>query len=215
MKTIEPVLCASPYCRTDPNTGEPRPHLAADGLVICYSCRGRAINQTGELPHLYAGDLESALTTTGRAGTLVSGTAERGLPLNLAVAEARAEIRRFLRDWAKLVADLRGIHPHGATGLVLADFLVGNADWLLARADYAGKFAGDAHDTWRMTVRAAYPAGNRRVPVGFCPMDDCAGELGALIRDDRPTMVACDFDPGHTWTKAQWIALAPHVKASR
>lgn len=211
-----PVLCLSPYCRTDPDTGEPTPNLAADGLLTCYPCRGRAINQAGELPHLYAGDLEAALATSGRAGALVSGTSERGLPLNLPVADARAEIRRHLRQWADLVAEQRGTRPHGNNGLALGDYVVANADWLLAHPDHAAKFPVDVHDTWRAAVRAAYPAGNRRVPVGICPMEECAGELHALIRSDgRPTTVACDFDPGHVWTKAQWIALAPHVRSGR
>lgn len=214
MKTTTTVLCASPYCYTDPETDELMPREAAHGLNLCYPCRQRVINQCGELATVYAGDLEAALLTTGRGGDFVTGTAERGLPIGMPAADARAEIREHLRVWSTLVAENLGITPAGFTELALSDYLLAHTDWLAAHSD-AGKYAACTHDVWRQAMRAAYPAGTRRIALSaHCPMPDCPGEVSALIRPAEhrlSTAIACDDNPGHAWTKQQWIALAPHL----
>jgi hypothetical protein len=155
------------------------------------------------------------MLTTGRGGDLVTGTAERGLPLGLPAVEARDEIRRHLREWSNVVAVARGIAPPGYTELTLADYLVAHADWLAAHPD-AGKFAASTHDTWRQAMRAAYPAGTRRIGLKLaCPMPECAGEVSAILRPAEHrlnTAISCDLDPGHAWSKQQWIALAPYLR---
>jgi hypothetical protein len=218
MKAAPVVLCASLYCRRDPDTDELASLPAAHGLRLCYPCRDRATNQLQHLGELHDGDLEAALATTSRAGQTVSGTAERGLPLNTTVADARDHVREHLRYWANLVATTRGTTPPRVTMQTVAEWLAAHVDWLAAHPE-AGIYAESTMDTWREAMRAAYPHGTRRVPLGLCPMSDCDGMLGALLRPDhqpRPTVIACDTDPGHEWSKAQWMALAPHVhKAPR
>jgi hypothetical protein len=223
------LLCVNPRCRMlaqhrpdcDVECRGCLPRYAADGRNLCEVCTRRLVEDATTAAELYA-ELELVLAAPGRPGEKTTGTAEHGTELNDRAVEARTLIRHTLASWCLLVADERGIGTPQDTTAAMARYVGLHAVWLSAHAaagDCADELAGLAHGApWR----TAYPSGARRFKVGPCLMDDCPGEIVAVLRDTDqllPSALTCDTDAAHSWSAGQWReigrALHPQGTAGR
>ena len=210
-------LCESPRCWRDPETGDLEPDVAAAGLRLCWTCRGRLVRDLDQLPAICA-DLETALAggSAGSGGPVVSGTRARQLPLNVGAAYARAEITPVLASWAILIVEFRGVSAPVRDPGALARWLRPHVDWLAAHPA-AGDAADEIAEIRRTAERGAYPNPVRRVELGACPEHECEGAVWAIVRDPSaflPSAAACDVQPDHEWAMQQWPRLRRAMRAS-
>lgn len=215
--TTTPVLCPAQH-RDD------APRRAADGLVLCTSCRDRLERHLAELPALHRA-CERMLVPSGRANGAgpVSGTTEPSWAVSDAPAHAREVIRVELVAWTRVVLE------EGPWQVAPPDTLTGMAAWLILRTDWmaarpwADEVARTIADTRNEAWRAAYPNPIKRVRVGECPEPGCEGELHAVVRDQDdllPATILCDVagrdpeDP-HEWTPEEWRELRRRMAGYR
>ncbi|MEV6526873.1 hypothetical protein AB0M43_33575 [Longispora sp. NPDC051575] len=214
MKTLAATLCTSPRCRRTPDKSDVDPRPAADGLRTCWVCRDRTAELLAAVPSLYA-ECETMLARTTGTFEKVGGSTTPGLPLDLGVADVRADILGVLAAWASLVVDERGLVPLGlGTVASLAQFLDGHLDWLAAHPA-AGDWCDELADLVRRADRVLDPDTTRRSLVSTCVMDDCPGQLWALLRDvddTRPSAITCDAEQSHTWQPDRWLDLGTYLK---
>ncbi|UED85137.1 hypothetical protein [Streptomyces profundus] len=134
--------------------------------------------------------------------------------MNPAAAEIRSTIRNVLASWGGLVAEERRLAPPTRDIPTLARFLGRHIEWL-ARHPAAGDMVDEIRDLTRRARNIAYPNNVRRVPIGGCPDDGCAGELVALIRrqdDVLPSEIVCTVSPSHSWPVTWWTRLARQIR---
>ncbi len=197
------------------------PRYSADGRNLCEVCTRRLAEDATTAAQLYA-ELELVLAAPGRLGEHTSGTPDHGTELNDRAVEARTLIRHTLVSWCLLIAEERGITTPEDTVDALAEYVDRHSVWLSAHGaagDCAEEIADLAHGApWR----TAYPSGARRFKVGPCLMQDCTGEIIAVLRDTDqllPSALTCDADEPHTWTADKWReigrALHPDGTAGR
>jgi len=198
------------------------PRYAADGRMLCEVCTRRLAEDAQTAADLYA-ELELVLATVGRFGERTSGTSDHGTELNDRAVEARTLIRHRLVSWSLFIAEERGVTTPTDTVAAMAKFVIKHTVWLSASREIAGdcadEFADLAHGApWR----TAYPSGARRFKVGPCLIQDCPGDIVAVLRDTDqllPSALSCDLDPAHAWTASSWReigrALHPQGTAGR
>lgn len=237
-------LCASPRCRTlgqhhTDCEGDCRgclPNVAGSGLLLCYNHADHIGTDAVAAAQAW-GELALSLAPSGSGdGGGRGGNPHPSLVLHDGVVEVRATIRHTLVSWTRLIAEERGVHVpwrwqyvlpafgcegpanrvriavEGATAL--AEYIQVHARWLAAQ-DYAGECSDEFASLAASARRVVQPSGTRIISVGPCPMQDCGGELRALMRTERslmPSSVTCDADTGHEWTAADWPALAASMK---
>jgi hypothetical protein len=193
-----------------PHHFEPdRQRRAIDGLYVCAGCLGKLEQSLAELPAQYDA-LAVALAPRNGRTEQVTGTPERALPIDPAVADHREHIGRVLVSWSMLVAEERGINPPGGNApSMTAPWLLVHLRWACAQPwidDYADELTG----LRRRAHSLLYPTGRRRVDIGDCVEPDCGGTLTATItrQDDLlPSSVDCDVNPEHSWSPSDWHAL--------
>lgn len=211
------LLCASPRCRYDPDTGELTPWPAAPGLRLCWACRDHLAADLAALPGICR-DLETNLPTGGRGlGTVrVSGTPTPGLRVDGRAAFAYGEILPILAGWAGLVAEHRGLPAPRRDPAMLARFLGRHVDWLAAHGA-AGDAADEIAEIRYLGARAAYTRPPRYVELGGCPEPGCTGIVWAIMRDaagPAPSTAMCNLDPAHEWPATEWPRLRRRMRAA-
>jgi hypothetical protein len=239
-------LCTSPRCRvigqhhTD-CAGDCRgclPNLAGTGLALCYNHADRIGTDAVGAAHVWD-ELALALAPSGSGdGGGRGGNPHPSLVLHDGVVEVRAAIRHTLASWVRLIAEERAVHVPWKWLLVLpadgcegpanrvriavetvaglGEYVQVHARWLAAQ-DYADEVSEELATLVADARRVMQPSGTRVIPVGPCPMQDCGGELRALMRTERslmPSSVTCDAEVGHEWTSGDWLALARSMKVS-
>lgn len=217
-------LCTSPRCRTIGQhhtdcPGDCRgclPNTAGTGLALCYN-HADAIGTDAVAVAQAWGELALSLAPSGTGdGGGRGGNPHPSLVLHDGVVEVRATIRHTLVSWVRLVADERSVAlPVDRVG-ALGRFVQAHSRWLGAQ-DYAGECSDEFAGLVSAARRLMQPSGTRIIPVGPCPMQDCGGELRALMRTERslvPSSVTCDLDTGHEWTSADWMALARSMRVA-
>jgi hypothetical protein len=203
-RVIKPKL----ICRGSRCGGDPRVPLS--GTHLCAGCTQALARDLGALPQLYE-----------QCGRLLGGgdrapTAERtgggplpGLPFNESAADARAAIVTLTASWSGLVAEQRRVTPPPRTVPDLAQFLLRHLSWLLAHPAAAefGREIGETADAARRVVDLN---SLRRIRVGSCVEQGCAGSLAALVRTGGTMLsaeVVCSAEPAHRWAAQEWAQL--------
>ncbi|WP_233580752.1 hypothetical protein [Streptomyces triticirhizae] len=134
-----------------------------------------------------------------------------------AAAEIRAAIRTVLASWSGLVVQERGVSRPARDIPALSRFLCRHIDWL-TRHPAAGDLMDEIRELTRRAHHVAYPDRSRRVPLGYCPVPECEGELVARMRsrdDALPSDIACSISPHHSWPATSWTRLARQVRRSQ
>lgn len=228
------LLCAATRCAppgrhrpacTDDTCRGCRARPAHDGLRVCLWHRNRLEADADTLPDLWH-DLDAALSRASTGHTeRVSGSPTRGLILNEAASDARAQLHGILAAWCAMIAAERGLTAPPAYPPAMARYVAAHTDWLAAHTA-AGDACDEIHDLATGRPRAvAYPTGNRIFRVAPCPMPDdpdpttgCPGTIWTLIRpatDYLPSELACDHNPDHRWDSTQWLRrLGPRLLAA-
>lgn len=171
------VLCVGARCQR----AEEGPSQAADGLNLCYPCRGHLGDNALKAARLYE-DLALVLTGGGSKAERVSGTRDSvGLNLDDTAADERDTIWRCLSATCATVAGGRGVAVPQETVISMALFVRTHADWL-ARQDCAGDVSAELADAAWRGRRVAYRKRSDAVFIGECPMPpedrlcpDCGG----------------------------------------
>lgn len=158
-----------------------------------------------------------ALTIPTSAGTPTSAGRTDALPGGTTRLDLMYETHRLLMSWTLLVLDEKFapheralLDPLGTDAPAWLGFLRRHGDWIAGH--WAGRDAADELAQAAAQVGAAVaPSGVRHIPVGACPVLDCAGVVHATLGDrddgDLPDLV-CDWDTRHTWTPSQYGVLA-------
>lgn len=211
------------------------PDLAGSGLRLCYR-HADAIGANAVLLGSLWSELALHLVAGGGGGEGRGSNPHPSLMVNEAVIEVRATIRHTLVGWARIVHEERGVSlpwrwklhrlPRGVEGPVRASvepvettgalgrYVERHGRWLAAH-EAAGECSNELASLVSAGRRAQGHAGTRVIPIGPCPMEDCAGTLRGLLRTERsllPSAVTCDADAGHEWTAADWPALAASIR---
>lgn len=198
--------CVLPH-RHDPE----RQRSAMDGGYVCRGCHARMEQTLAELPAQHQA-LTGRLAATGssRMAEQVTGSRERPLPINLTVADHREHIVRVTASWASLTAEERGMAlPHSDLPSVCA-WLLRHLEWACAQP-WVDDYAAELSTLRGRALSLLYPTGRRRVDIGPCVEQDCAGTLVATIApvdDLLPGSIDCDTDPEHHWSPSEWHALS-------
>lgn len=186
-----------------------RPRRAVDGLYTCSGCLYGLTEALECLPRQWD-TLGRSLAPQSRTGPQVTGTRERALPINVAVADQREDIRGKLASWSVMIAEERGITPPGAgTPHVTAPWLLVHLRWACAQP-WLDEYAAEIRQLRSRANALLYPTGRRRVEVGPCVEHGCDGTLTATIApldDLLPSSVTCDVDLAHTWSASEWHTL--------
>lgn len=225
------VLCHSPRCKLDPETGLLIPREAAPGLNLCSICL-RILGEDALMAAVRHNDLGLALTASGGTGEKVGRSAERTTTLNDAAVEARTAIRHTLVAMTTMIAEKRGFTLPADTVPAMAIYVARYRDWLAAH-DAAGDHAAELRElTEGHAKRIAYGARSSRFPlkVGrdeYAPCTEhvvvdedtqatepCPGTLWTILRGAE-SLVACNFDTGHTWPQTAWFKLGAKLDRQR
>jgi hypothetical protein len=215
------LMCASPRCRLpgrhrddcdDEQCRGCAPTRAADGLRLCPHCTDRIGRDAIETARLWY-EIGLALTAAGANGTPVRNP-HPGIAISPRAIETRAEIRRTLASWCRLVAEERGhALPRDESQHALGAYIARNAQWLSA-TDYADEAADELAGLRGRAWAAAYPEGVSVVDIGSCPHAAgdglCPGVVKAILRHEAsllPSKIACSADSTHEWTTERWRAL--------
>ncbi|WP_156754867.1 hypothetical protein [Actinokineospora pegani] len=195
--------CAARHC---PGGGR---GLAIAGLLLCAPCARSVEHKLVGLPGAHeraVRALNAAMPTAER----VSGGRMPGIPMNFTAVEARARVVEVLASWSQLVVDERGIGAPARSIPAMAAFLARHLRWLAAHPA-AGDFADEVGEAHSWVDRVMRPVRAKRVPLGRCPVRECAGEITASLRAPdagrRPSAVRCSADDEHEWPVTAWGAL--------
>lgn len=170
------ALCQSPHCRPARLGG---PRQAEGTWPLCATCEDRVDSDLRDIARIWP-DTEEALrapNTTGHSEP-VTGSRNHRLPLNEAVADARAETLRTLTTWAQIIAATAGLNPPAAVTLdrvpELATWLARHHRALTRNYDpEIGVGSTFTHDLRRQLRRVTYPTGARRFPGRNDPQLPC------------------------------------------
>jgi len=177
----------------------------------CPACHEVALDRCFKAaPDMYRA-LEQALVNVPSTAVIRTsgGEARLGIPLNGRAVEIRRAMLGILATWAELVVESRRITKPERTVPALAGFLGHHVEWLAAHAA-----ARDAVAELEALLNSAQhvialPAA-RRIPVGRCLVDECAGGLTAVLgqeRSETASFVCCDRDVMHAWPLRHWLQL--------
>ncbi|NJP24436.1 hypothetical protein FLW53_09495 [Microbispora sp. SCL1-1] len=193
-----PRNTATAVCQATHSRDPDRPRPAADGRNLCYGCITGVTRNLTDLPWLHA-EVEASMPTQRPTGTApVSGTRERGLPVNLTAGELASQVAYDLGVFATWVASDRGLlAPADPRVPGLCSWLTPHVDWLAA-----SEYAAEVRDVLTELVGRAYRVidpGRRPVELGLCveQFTDgqvCEGRLWAAVRDmddPRPSRIWC------------------------
>ncbi len=218
------LLCESTICRAD-NLGGPR----EAHHVICDTCArqfSRNLEAAAAAYHDVAAAIGGSSNYTIKEFTAAGGTMETGLMINEDASQTRANLEGFTR-W--LVGTVCEVKPTICAPIgQVPERLHWVAQWhsqvftftldrdRIIEAVTSAKFA--AHSA----RRAAYPTGDRRVPVPMtCESDiegeHCGAEMYALIRKDstaRPSEIRCVNDMTHNIPSSAWMGMGRKLKAA-
>lgn len=211
------------------------PDLAGEGLRLCWR-HADAIGANAVACAALWSELALNLTVSGRGDSGGRGSNPHpSLVVNEAVVEVRTAIRHTLVGWARLIHEERGVSlpwrweirrlPAGVEGpanraeiavettAALGRYMEAHGRWLAAH-EAAGECSNELASLVVAARRLQGRGETRVIPIGPCPMEDCAGTLRGLLRTERsllPSAVSCDADAGHEWTAADWPALAASI----
>lgn len=169
---------------------------ALPSLRLCAACHDRLRRDLQALPRLHAG-LDAALAAghSPRYGHRVSGSSSAPLPINIAVADLRDQIRHDLAWWTRFVAERRGITALPAPEVAgMAAWLLTHADWIAAHEEAAVDCPPVVRELARRARGLLDPSGAKRIEIGPCPETGCGGTLYATVRrddDPRPSVIYC------------------------
>lgn len=213
-RNTTPALCQATHTR---NLDRPRP--AADGRNLCYGCITGMTRHVAHLPWLHQ-EVEASMPTTRPTSTApVSGTRERGLPVNLTAGELASQISYDLGVIATWVASDRGLlAPTDLRVPALCAWLAPHIDWLAA-SSYAAEVRGVLAELVGRAYRVIDPQ-RRPLILGRCVEpteggDTCEGTLRASVLDvddPRPSRIWCDTCELEL-TPEQWFRFGKKYRA--
>jgi hypothetical protein len=184
-----------------------------DGLLVCGGCLGRIEQVIAEAPARYD-ELAKHLTPKATPGEIVTGTKSRPLPIDVEVADHRADMLSILRTQAGAIADMREVAPPKDQSVRgVAGFLLVHLRWAAAR-DVIESLSTDMAHIEGKTWALLQPSGRRRVEVGACIEDGCDGILTATIAptdDLLPSAITCSHNGEHEWEAHRWVALGRRI----
>lgn len=183
-------LCHGPH-------GDQDQARAMDGLYLCQGCVNGIKRNLARLPDLYEQLAEMHTAPAGDGSGRVSGTPEKRLPINPAVAEHRHQIQHDLVWWSIYVADERGIgQPADGRPATTAAYLLTHVEWIAARRECAEELppvlrslAGRAGGLIDPARKMQTGERCRMLPDG---VQRCAGVVTMVIRDDEIWSARCD-----------------------
>lgn len=148
------------------------------GIRLCGDCLFALTAALASLPGLYeeCGRVLSGARTRRWEERPSAGGPQRGIPLNTAAADVRSAMLRVLASWSGLVVDERGVAAPRREVPELAGFLLRHVDWLAAH-DAVADLTAEASRLARRARRVVEPPPASGVPVGPCPVEECAGTL--------------------------------------
>lgn len=211
-------LCVGEDCLHRDETGERRRRTTDTGR-LCPPCRKSVESDLGDLPGLYAACERILGGGSGQAETGQRRSNDRrgGMPFNTAAFELRSAISNVLCSWASLVVDERSVSPPARTVPAVADFLLRHLDWL-AGHEAAGDFASETAELARRARRMTSSERVRKLPVGTCPEEGCAGTLEAAVRPGGPggrSSVRCTVERAHRWSESEWLGLRARMASGQ
>lgn len=209
------LLCESSICRPE-TSGGPR----ETQHVICDSCAKQFTRNIESIADAYP-DVVAAVAGTNNYAlkefTATGGTMETGLVINEQASTTRTNIEGFTR-W--LIGTVCEVKP-------TAKAPIGSIPWKLRWVSkWHGQVFTFALDRDRIIEAvtsaqyaasaarsAAYPTGDRRLPIpAKCSHDidgeACGAELVAIIRKDttrRPSVIQCVNDQSHAIPSTEWV----------
>lgn len=217
-------LCESTICRTEDHGG-PR----ETSSVICDVCAGQFSRNVGTLADTYP-DLAAALAGSSNYAlkefTSTGGTMETGIIINEAASQTRADVEGFTRWLVGTVLETKPtVRPPAGT---VPDMLRWVAKWHAQVFTYALdreriiEAVTSAKTAAGAARRAAYPSGDKRVPVpARCAHDidgqPCGAEMFATIRKDGgrlPSEIQCINDRTHNIPSTDWIKYGRQLLAA-
>jgi hypothetical protein len=136
-------------------------------------------------------------------------------PLPIGVLSLRFDAAQQLAAWAHLVWDERNLHTHLdlMNTPAVCKFLHTHAAWLAAHpagrdaAEEISLIAGKVTELIEQTRP-------RQFIVGSCVVDDCPGQLAAVLRNSDvvlPSEIQCTLDPEHRWSPGMWAFMGRSV----
>ncbi|MDX3691336.1 hypothetical protein PV726_13515 [Streptomyces europaeiscabiei] len=177
--------------------------------MLCASCRDSLAQILRALPRLYeecerllAGAERPRERTGGGTGT------QRGIPLNTAAVEVRADMLATLASWSGLMAEESDESGPERTVTELARWLVARL-LRLAAHPAVGDFSAELHRLAVAAREVVSPDGSQRVEVGRCVAAGCDGRLVAWSAAGPGGLgeIRCDSDPDHRWVEHEWPRL--------
>ncbi|MCP3820215.1 hypothetical protein NLX86_19560 [Streptomyces sp. A3M-1-3] len=201
--------CASTRCgRADGDGTVSHRRGAAPGARLCAPCKSALVRDLAALPDLHD-ESEQYLGTGAPAGFTqrITGSRERGLPVNSGALEARHDVVVRLAAWTQLVLD--EVPSAGAPRRTVADMaaLLGrHADWLAAHpaaGAVADEVAGGAAAL--RSLSTPRPAG--LIPLGDCAEPGCTAQVSMAGRGgDEMVLRGPVCGAGHVLTPTQQLA---------
>lgn len=213
-------LCESTVCRSE-SAGGPRetPH------IICDTCARIFTRNVGILADTYD-DVAAAVAGTSNFAiteyTAAGGTMETGLVINELASQTRANIEGFTRWLVGTVLETKPTTP--VPSGTVPERLRWVARWhatvftLMLDRERIIEAVASAQAAANVARRAAYPTGDRRLPLpATCRHDiegePCGAELVAVIRKDnyRPSEIQCVNDREHSIPSTEWIKYGREI----
>jgi hypothetical protein len=192
---------ATDICVLEHRVDPERPRQALDGAYLCAGHHTELERLIAEMPARYdALGRILAAGGNGSKGPRVSGTTEKPLPINPAVASHRQQIQHDLVWWAIYIADERGIDkPGNGNPHTTAAWLTTHIDWCAANKVAAEELLPVLRELTGRAWAMIDPDGTKRITIGPCNAhvedEPCDGVLYATVRaddDPRPSLIYCD-----------------------
>ncbi|MFI6079983.1 hypothetical protein ACIBBB_03105 [Streptomyces sp. NPDC051217] len=209
------TVCGGAGCAAREASGLVRRRAEA-GRRLCPGCERRLLAELRAVAGLYE-ECGRLLGGSDQPREKTSGGPLPGMPFNMAAAEARSAFASTLWTWVGLVVEERRLSAPPRSVDALAEFLTRHADWL-GTHDAAGDLSEELARVVRRARRVIDPSEARRVPIGGCVEESCAGALAARVDPRKPQVPAeiiCDADPAHRWLGHEWLQLSHRINSRR
>jgi hypothetical protein len=207
-----------------------RPRRTFDGYTICGGCAKGLERDLHALPRLYE-DL-AHLHGARRHGqsSKVSGTSAPRLPIDVVVADVRADMRGTVIDWCVFAAqEARAVSAAGAQRWLSLDVGHG-AGWLnfhrdfCSRQDWSPELVTAIRQARSRAVRLLNPRQRQQFAIpgadGQCVRDPdgtpCPGRLWVTIptQEEESSLIECDTCY-YEYPPMSWLRLGKQVHARK
>jgi hypothetical protein len=206
-----------------------RPRRTFDGYTICGGCAKGLERDLHALPRLYEDLVHLHGARRHGQSSKVSGTSAPRLPIDVVVADARAEILNTVTEWCVYAArEAQAANMAAQRWLALsvtcgADWLYAHRDWC-AQQEWAPSLATAIRQARSRAVRLLDPRQRQQFAIpgddGQCVRDPdgtpCPGRLWVTIptQEEESSLIGCDTCY-YEYPPMSWLRLGKQVHARK